>query len=328
MAKLFIIVALVITFQLAENQYEVVALSQPINVQTRSSSPVAPIGGVSIEHPLQATVYAYRKGKMKLLVPFEITVVPMGSGGLEPEYSSNPISGQVRPQQQDPNRSVYNRNAYRQYPAAQFGPSYYPPSAYQQPYYYAPYNGYNANNAFYGYNQQSPYRNPYYSPAYRRVDTKPWPQYHHSSSQQANTKPVNAANATSDQQNATQNWSGNNTAINISSLVNNEMHPQNALAPTTNKTVPPETTLAPPATTISLPTTNAAPEQKSEATENESKQTNAKVEQIPAQDMNREESRYVQPYFVAPPPNFIPDGSFLPNGMHFNGEYNDQINGN
>lgn len=131
----------------------------------------------------QATVYAYRKGKMKLLVPFEITVIPMS--GLEPEHTSNgyPVSGPIRPQQQDLNHPTYNRNAYRQYPAAQFGPNYYPPTnTYQPSYSYAPYNGYNANNAYYGYNQPSPYRNPYYPPAIRRIDAKPWPQYHRPSS--------------------------------------------------------------------------------------------------------------------------------------------------
>lgn len=167
--------------QLAENQYEVIAQSHPLSVQKRSTPGLGPVGGIAVEHPLQATVYAYRRGLMKLSVPFEITIVPLGNGIPYPEVAAPngyPISGQVKPQQQDVSQSPYNRNTYRQYPNSQFGQSYYPSSSYtpySNPSY--PY-GYNNYNSYNGYNHQ--YRNPYYGVPARRVDisqTKPWPQY-------------------------------------------------------------------------------------------------------------------------------------------------------
>lgn len=167
---------------MAENQYEVIAVSYPLSVQTQS---VGPIGGVAVDHPLQATLYAYKKGKMKVLVPFEIMIIPMGTGSLEPERQTTkgfPISGQVRPQQ-NVNYPVYNRNSHHQNPVAQFGPNYYPPHSYQ-PYPHTPYNSYAPYNTYNPYNQRPIYRNPYYTPAatppLRRVDishTRPWPQF-------------------------------------------------------------------------------------------------------------------------------------------------------
>lgn len=135
------------------------------------------MGGIAVQHPLQVTVYAYRRGLMKLMVPFEVTVVPMGNGIPYPEVAppnGYPISGQIKPQQ-GIIQSPYDRNSYRQYPSTQFGQSYYPPSSSYQ-YSYPPYNTYNSYN---GYNQQ--YRYPYYGSPARRIDisrTKPWPQYH------------------------------------------------------------------------------------------------------------------------------------------------------
>lgn len=46
---------------------------------------------------------------------------------------------------------------------------------------------------------------------------------------------IQKANTAYNGTNATQNWSGNNTAINISSLVNNVTHPPNASAPNASK---------------------------------------------------------------------------------------------
>lgn len=322
MEKLLIIVGLVISLQLAENQYEVVALSHPLSVQKQS---LGPIGGISVDHPLQATVYAYRRGKMKLLVPFEIMIVPMGSGTLEPERPSNgiPISGQIGPQQ-GVNGVVYNQNpTYQQYPAIQYAPNYYPPtSTYQPTYSYAP------NNGYYNYNQQqtSSYRNPYYPSPVRRVDisqTRPWPQYHRLS-QQGNTKPINA----------TQNWPGNNSPINISSLVNNT-HPSNvSLAPlnatTTTTTTTSTTTSTTTTTTTAQPPTNVLPipEQNSKTSENVGPPNGI----VKSDDMEHTHdmeaaSNYDQPIFVQPPSNFMTDSLYLPNGMQIDGEYNNQMSG-
>lgn len=70
----------------------------PANVDKRTT----PVGGISVEHPLQATIYAYRRGKMKLLVPFEINVVPMAGIGAErpPAPNGYPYAGQIQPQPQ------------------------------------------------------------------------------------------------------------------------------------------------------------------------------------------------------------------------------------
>lgn len=112
---------------------------------------------------------------MKVMVPFEINLVPMGSGGLEPELPASngyPIAGQIRPHQTQPianNRPAYSGNSYRQY---QFGPSYSAPASYRP---YPP--AYTSNN---GYSQQSSSRYPYYAQPNRRIDStqsRPWPQY-------------------------------------------------------------------------------------------------------------------------------------------------------
>lgn len=175
--------------QLTENRYEVIAESHPLSVQKRSVSPtmantptMGPVGGISVTHPLQATVYAHRQGLMKLLVPFELTVVPTAASGIRypevPAANGYPISGQVKPQQYPSYLPNNRNNYYQQYPPpSQFGPSYYPSSSYRYPYtpYYPSYNTY---STYTGYNPQ--YRNPYYGVPARRVDisqTKPWPQY-------------------------------------------------------------------------------------------------------------------------------------------------------
>lgn len=142
---------------------------------------VGPVGGIAVEHPLQATVYAYRKGKMKLLVPFEITVVPIANG-VEPERpapSGYPISGAISNQQAVRPSQPVNGYGYRPHtgPGYPHSVSYqsYQPKPQAQPSYsaYYPINGY--------YNQ-APYRGPgpYYAQSNRVVDTsrtKPFPQY-------------------------------------------------------------------------------------------------------------------------------------------------------
>lgn len=172
--------------QLTENRYEVIAESHPLSVQKRSVSPtMGPVGGISVSQPLQATVYAHRQGLMKLLVPFELTVVPTAASGIRypevPASNGYPISGQVKPQQYTGYLPYNRNNYYQQYPSSsQFGPSYYPPSSYRYSYppYYPSYNSYGSYNTYNGYSPQ--YRNPYYGVPARRVDisqTKPWPQY-------------------------------------------------------------------------------------------------------------------------------------------------------
>lgn len=158
---------------MSENQYEVIAQSYPTNLQKRTNQ--QRVNGFSVEHPLQGTVYAYRKGIMKVLVPLEINVVPMGNGVLEPELpapNGYPISGQIQPHQSQQNANrlpSYTGNAYRQY---QFGPSYSAPAS-NQP--YPP-----AITSYNGYSQQPSYRYPYYAQPNQRGDlseTKPWPQF-------------------------------------------------------------------------------------------------------------------------------------------------------
>lgn len=147
-------------------------------MQKRSTSSLGPVGGIAVENPLRATIYA-RRGLMKFSVPFEITIVPLGNGIPYPEVPAPNgylNSGQVKPQH-DVSQSPYNRNTYRQYPNSQFGQSYYPSSSYPYSNPSYPY-GYNNYNSYNGYNHQ--YRNPYYGVPARRVDishTKPWPQY-------------------------------------------------------------------------------------------------------------------------------------------------------
>lgn len=187
-----------VTLQLSQYGYEVIAESQPVNIQKRS---IGPSGGFAVEHPLQATLYANRKGKISVLVPFEIMIVPMGGGSgngavLEPERLAPkyPISGPVR-MQPIVNQYPNNVNSYRPYTTPQFGPSYYPAAPSYQPHQqyqqYAPFNGYNNgvhsayNNGYNNYNPynngqyyQPSYRNPYYPPVVRHLpNTKPWPQY-------------------------------------------------------------------------------------------------------------------------------------------------------
>lgn len=112
---------------------------------------------------------------MKVLVPFEITILT--GNVLEPEMRApnQPISGQIRSQQGANHYPAQNANAYRQYPQAHFGPSYYRQAAYQ-PYAYAPYHGYNNGYNNYNYNgyNRNPVgiRNPYYP-----VARQGWPQY-------------------------------------------------------------------------------------------------------------------------------------------------------
>lgn len=162
-----------------------IAQSNAINIRNSNQ----PIGGISIERPAKAIIYAKRRGTMNVLIPFEITIIPLAPNTYEqeqPSRSNIPISGSIRPQ----NTNYYqsNQNVYRQsYPSSVYYPSnnqgaYIPAS----PNSYQPYNSAQQYN---GYRpiiyQQSQYanRNQYYpyAPAYqqplRNVDYRPWPQY-------------------------------------------------------------------------------------------------------------------------------------------------------
>lgn len=167
---------------MAENQYEVIAVSQPVSIKKRSIDNT--VGGISIEHPLQATVYAYRRGKMKLLVPFEINVVPMNSFQPErPPSRGFPISGQIRPQQNPSYIPNYaNQNQYQQHTPTYYGsvqtmyPSYnqyYQPVQIRPPYYVPSVpvgGGYDARNT-----RPFPQYRP--APAYTQPGYQRFPQY-------------------------------------------------------------------------------------------------------------------------------------------------------
>lgn len=178
-----------------ENDY-VMAQTYPVNypVPVNGQKRTAPVGGISVEHPLQATVYAYRRGKMKLLVPFEITVVPMGglqSAERPPAPNGYPYTGQIQPQpiqpqvqlqqpQQQQQPAVryppYNGNVYGQQGGIYQGTQQYYPitNSYQQP--YNPYNAYypsNVPNNNY-FNQQAAQNPPYYNQPPRKPT---FPQY-------------------------------------------------------------------------------------------------------------------------------------------------------
>lgn len=144
---------------MGDNQIECVAQSYPLTV----AKSLGPVGGIAVEHPLQATVYAYRRGKMKLLVPFEITVVPMG--GIEPERPAPvgyPVSGSIS-NQHDAHYTPTSGYPYRPQPGVYS-------TGYQQPVLY----NYPQQTPFYpSYFNQVPYRNPYVQP----TQTKPFPQY-------------------------------------------------------------------------------------------------------------------------------------------------------
>lgn len=173
-------------FQLAENQFEVIAVSQPVSVKKRSID--GTVGGISIEHPLQATIYAYRRGKMKLLVPFEINVVPMNGFQSERSVPSRgfPISGQIG-QHHSPAYipSYANQNQYQQHTPSYYGsiqtvyPSYsnqysnyYQPVQIRSPYYVqpVPVGGYNTGNT-----RPFPQYRP--APAYTQPGYQRFPQY-------------------------------------------------------------------------------------------------------------------------------------------------------
>lgn len=136
----------------------------PVSVQNVQKH-TKPIGGISVEHPLQATVYAFRRGKMKLLVPFEITVVPMGGIDAERPPASNgyPFSGPIQQQPLQPGVRYppHTGNVYGQQAGIYQGsPNYYPISRpYQQPY-KQPYNPYYPNGN--GYYNQQPVQHTYY----------------------------------------------------------------------------------------------------------------------------------------------------------------------
>lgn len=176
-----------------------------------------PIGGISVEHPLQAIIYAYKTGKMKLLVPFELSVVTMQ--GVEPEKPTpngwnHLISGSTNTQ---PGVRYPPTNTYPQTPTYPPTNSYPPTNLYPQTNRYPPINSYaptnnypqtntylptntypstyqpsssypNYNSPSYQYPyQQSPTYDDYYSnyynqPSYRGsniqpAQTKPFPQY-------------------------------------------------------------------------------------------------------------------------------------------------------
>lgn len=179
------------------------------NVPYTTNSVYQPTGGIAVDHPAQATIYA-KRGKLNVLIPFEFTIIPLSQNSIEPAVpprSGIPISGPISSQQ----HSNYPRTDQNQY-----RPVYYQASSY-------PWNNnnYNNNRGFYipasppvsssyqpiiqpnqqyqngyrpiMYQQQLPantYRTQYYSPngnvAYapsyqqqpmRRTEVRPWPQY-------------------------------------------------------------------------------------------------------------------------------------------------------
>lgn len=90
----------------------VIAVSNSLDVRSRT------IGGVSVEHPAEATIYAYRRGKMTVLIPFEFTVVPLANNNLEPEIpaqSAIPYSG-----------SISSQSTSSQYYPSSYYPKYQP----------------------------------------------------------------------------------------------------------------------------------------------------------------------------------------------------------
>lgn len=195
------------------------------NVVYTTSSVNQPTGGIAVDHPAQATIYA-KRGKISVLIPFEFTIIPLTQNSIEPEVqqrSNAPMSGSISSQ---PNSNYYrtNQNVYR--------PVYYQTSSY-------PWNNYN-NRGFYIpatpsvsssyqpfnqpaqqyqngyrpilYQQQLPantYRSQYYSPnsnvvyapsyqqqPLRRTEVRPWPQYNRPVGKQINYLFFLAGNAT------------------------------------------------------------------------------------------------------------------------------------
>lgn len=157
----------------------------PPTVQKRSGGDSArPVGGISVEHPLQATIYAYRRGKMKLLVPFEINVVPLG--GIDPERQAPgyAISGPITNSNQPGNSFYPSYNPYGQPPTSYQGSSYYyrgsyPPQQHQTYGTYSP--SYNPYNTYYTQQTVRP-SSPYYvQPSQQRPvigpAIRPFPQY-------------------------------------------------------------------------------------------------------------------------------------------------------
>lgn len=159
----------------------------PANVQKRTT----PVGGISVEHPLQATVYAYRRGKMKLLVPFEITVVPMGGIGAErpPAPNGYPYAGQIQPQQpqiqiQQPQPQIQIQQPQPQpQPQPQQQPQQQPGAR------YPPYNGNGNGNVYNRLDQQPVYQG---SPNYYPISNSyqqpynPYNAYYPTNSQNTN----------------------------------------------------------------------------------------------------------------------------------------------
>lgn len=176
------------------------------NVVYTTNSVNQPTGGIAIDHPAQATIYA-KRGKLNVLIPFEFTIIPLAQNSIEPEIpprSSTPISGSIPSQQnsnyyrtnQDPYRPVYYQTST--YPwnndnnRGFYIPASPPVSSSYQPF-IKPTQQYQNEHRPIIYQQQLPpntYRNQYYPPnsnavyaplyqqqPLRRTEVRPWPQY-------------------------------------------------------------------------------------------------------------------------------------------------------
>lgn len=166
-------------------------------------------GGVAVDHPAQATIYA-KRGKLNVLIPFEFTIIPLTQNSIEPEVpsrTSTPVSGSISSQ---PNSNYYrtNPNLYR--PVVSYQTSSYPwyNNNYNNRGFYVPaspsvsssyqpliqpnqqfQNGYRPII----YQQQLPpntHRSQYYAPnsnvVYAPSYQRPWPQYNRPVGKQIN----------------------------------------------------------------------------------------------------------------------------------------------
>lgn len=166
------------------------AIAGSNGIYLRSSN--QPTAGVSVEHPAQATIFA-KQGKINVLIPFELTIIPLAPNSIEPEIPSRsnvPISGSIPSQ----NANYYhrsNQNVYRPiYPMPAYPPNnqgFYVPAAVNS------YQPFIPNQQSNGYRPtiyqpaQNLNRNQYYSPnamyaplyqqPLRKIDMRPWPQY-------------------------------------------------------------------------------------------------------------------------------------------------------
>lgn len=90
----------------------VIAVSNSLDVQSRT---IPPVNGVSVDHAAEATIYVNRRGKMRVLIPFEFTLVPLANN-LEPEIPARsriPYSGSIS--SQSTNGQYYPSSYYPKY---------------------------------------------------------------------------------------------------------------------------------------------------------------------------------------------------------------------